>query len=97
MTTPSSTDNPFVDPASSVEQDATRGRGNSSATDSTIAVGKNASLTLGTDSLIVLGKESLHCGVDGMLTGWQTRLSRRKITGTVVDSYPQVCPDNAEI
>jgi len=45
------TENPFVDPTSSFED---AGRGNSFATDSTLAVGRNASLTLATDALIVL-------------------------------------------
>jgi sphingosine kinase len=52
-TTSMATDNPFVDPTSSFED---AGRGNSFATDSTLAVGRNASLTLGTDALIVLGE-----------------------------------------
>jgi sphingosine kinase len=43
------TDNPFVDPASSFED----GRGNSFE-GSTLSVARDASLTLGTDSLIVL-------------------------------------------
>lgn len=46
-------ENPFVDPQASFEE---AGRGNSFAVDATLAVGKNASLTLGTDSLIVLGR-----------------------------------------
>jgi sphingosine kinase len=46
------TDNPFVDPTTSFEE---HGRDHSFAIDSTLAVGRNASLTLGTDSLIVLG------------------------------------------
>ncbi|KAG9228992.1 ATP-NAD kinase-like domain-containing protein [Amylocarpus encephaloides] len=50
-TTTTPIDNPFVDPAPSFEEN---GRGNSFATDATLAVGRNASLTLGTDSLIVL-------------------------------------------
>lgn len=45
-------DDPFVDPATSFEE---AGRGNSFATDATLALGRNVSLTLGTDSLIVLG------------------------------------------
>jgi len=52
-TTSKPTDNPFVDPATSFED---AGRGNSFAVDSTLALGRNVSLTLGTDSLIVLGK-----------------------------------------
>jgi hypothetical protein len=53
MTTPSlPTDNPFVDPVASFEE---HGREHSFAIDSTLPVGRNASLTLGTDSLIVLG------------------------------------------
>lgn len=53
MTTPSlPTDNPFVDPITSFEE---HGRDHSFALDSTLPVGRNASLTLGTDSLIVLG------------------------------------------
>lgn len=46
------TDNPFVDPSSSFEDP---GRGNSFAADSTLPVGRNVSLTLATDALIVLG------------------------------------------
>jgi sphingosine kinase len=53
ITTSMATDNPFVDPTSSFEE---AGRGNSFATDSTLAVRRNASLTLGTDALIVLGE-----------------------------------------
>ncbi|KAE8452354.1 hypothetical protein EG329_001054 [Mollisiaceae sp. DMI_Dod_QoI] len=45
------TENPFVDPVTSFEE---AGRGSSFAIDATLAVGRNASLTLGTDSLIVL-------------------------------------------
>lgn len=55
MTTPSIVpDDPFVDPAP-----ATEGHGSDQAfaVDSTLAVGRNASLTLGTDSLIVLGMQ----------------------------------------
>jgi sphingosine kinase len=56
MTTSANPDeNPFVDPTTSFEE---HGRGNSFAVDATLAVGKNASLTLGTDSLIVLGEET---------------------------------------
>ncbi|KAF8865499.1 sphingoid long chain base kinase-like protein [Acephala macrosclerotiorum] len=51
MMTTMATDNPFVDPATSFEE---AGRGSSVAIDATLAVGRNASLTLGTDSLIVL-------------------------------------------
>ena len=47
------TDNPFVDPVASFEE---HGREHSMAVDSTLPVGRNASLTLGTDSLIVLGE-----------------------------------------
>jgi sphingosine kinase len=47
------TKNPFVDPV--VESDDA-GDEHSFAVDSTLAVGKDASLTLGTDSLIVLGE-----------------------------------------
>jgi sphingosine kinase len=46
-------DNPFVDPNPSFEENT---RDHSFAIDSTLAVGRNASLTLGTDSLIVLGR-----------------------------------------
>jgi len=53
MTTASGyTDNPFVDPIPSFEE---TNRGNSFALDSTLALGRNVSLTLGTDALIVLG------------------------------------------
>ena len=47
------TDNPFVDPLPPFEEQI---RDHSLALDSTLAVGKNASLTLGTDSLILLGE-----------------------------------------
>jgi hypothetical protein len=48
MTTPSmAAENPFVDPINSFDEQAI---------ESTLAVGKNASLTLGTDSLILLGE-----------------------------------------
>lgn len=46
------TDNPFVDPITSFDDQA---RDQSFAIESTLAVGKNASLTLGTDSLVLLG------------------------------------------
>jgi sphingosine kinase len=46
-------DNPFIDPLPSFDEQA---RDHSFALDSTLAVGKNASLTLGTDSLILLGE-----------------------------------------
>lgn len=49
-TTSTDSSNPFIDPDTSFEG----GRG-SFAVDATLAVGKNASLTLGTDALIVLG------------------------------------------
>jgi sphingosine kinase len=53
MTTSSmATDNPFVDPTSSFED---TGRGNSFAAE-TLALGRDVSLTLGTDALIVLGE-----------------------------------------
>ncbi|TVY42159.1 Sphingoid long chain base kinase [Lachnellula subtilissima] len=50
------TDNPFVDPINP-SFDGGRSAGNSFAVDSTLAVGRNASLTLGTDSLIVLDEQ----------------------------------------
>ena len=54
MTTVSmATENPFVDPIASFED---HGRDHSFAIDSTLALGRNASVTLGTDSLIVLGE-----------------------------------------
>jgi sphingosine kinase len=49
-------DNPFVDPPRVSEGNGTD---LAFAIDSTLAVGKNASLTLGTDSLIVLGEAFL--------------------------------------
>lgn len=45
-------ENPFIDPNPSFEDSA---RDHSFALDSTLAVGRDASLTLGTDALIVLG------------------------------------------
>ncbi len=59
MATPSTLpDNPFVDPSSEEEELAAD---HAFAANSTLPVGKNASLTLGTDSLIVLGEHS-RCG-----------------------------------
>lgn len=51
MARESSINDPFVDPASDGEEPDDIG-------DITLPVGRNASLTLGTDSLIVLGKSS---------------------------------------
>ncbi len=52
---------PFADPvAGSINVPNAAGRGNSIAAEDTLAVGRNASLTLGTDSLIVLGKSRFH-------------------------------------
>jgi len=56
VTAPMATDNPFVDPITSFEE---YDRDHSFAIDSTLAVGRNASLTLGTDSLIVLGESRM--------------------------------------
>lgn len=54
-------DDPFVDPQS-VTEDHTSDH--AFAADATLAVGRNASLTLGTDSLIVLGeKGNICCGL----------------------------------
>lgn len=49
----SSSDDPFVDPQSATEDHTSD---HAFAADATLAVGRNASLTLGTDSLIVLGE-----------------------------------------
>jgi len=46
-------DDPFVDPASEAEDLVSD---HAFAMNSTLVVGRNASLTLGTDSLIVLGE-----------------------------------------
>ncbi|KAK2626608.1 hypothetical protein QTJ16_003783 [Diplocarpon rosae] len=64
--TPSPADDPFVDPAASFED---AGRRNSLAAEATLALGRNVSLTLGTDSLIVLDeafeerKGTNFCGI----------------------------------
>lgn len=60
-------ENPFVDPNPSFDENV---RDHSFAIDSTLAVGRNASLTLGTDSLIVLGEylQSLIDGAEWRLT-----------------------------
>ena len=50
-------DDPFVDPITSFDEHA---RDHSFGIDSTLAVGRNASLTLGTDSLIVLGESQVY-------------------------------------
>lgn len=49
------TDNPFRDPVSEPDH-YDQGQDHAFAVDSTLAVGRDASLTLGTDSLIVLGE-----------------------------------------
>jgi hypothetical protein len=51
-------DDPFVDPSSETEDLATD---HAFAVNSTLAVGRNASLTVGTDSLIVLGERHILC------------------------------------
>jgi hypothetical protein len=48
-------DNPFMDPRTNSEDN---GAEQASVIESTLVVGRNASLTLGTDSLIVLGEYS---------------------------------------
>ena len=53
-----STGDPFVDPIESPGEEAF-------AVDATLSVGRNASLTLGTDSLIVLGRGALRAAVFG--------------------------------
>jgi hypothetical protein len=89
MTTASmAADNPFVDPIASFEE---HGRDHSFAVDSTLAVGRNASLTLGTDSLIVLGESRM--GSEPFSSAnflEQMRLSRRETAVIVVDFYLQV-------
>lgn len=64
MSDPSPSSNPFVDPndtqlpmADSTSIRSTRGH---DLLEATLAVGRNASLTLGTDSLIVLGECELR-------------------------------------
>lgn len=76
-------DNPFVDPVSTSFDNA--GPGTSFVVDATLALGRDASLTLGTDSLILLGtsKPRTMCIFNDV---WQTRISRREIGVTVVDS-----------
>ena len=53
MSTTDISSNPFADPAASSSTVNTSQLGSE---DATLPVGRNASLTLGTDSLIVLGK-----------------------------------------
>lgn len=50
----SSSGDPFVDPQSATEDHTSD---HAFAADATLVVGRNASLTLGTDSLIVLGEQ----------------------------------------
>jgi sphingosine kinase len=57
MATSLQADDPFVDPSSEAED---IGTDHAFAVNSTLAVGRNASLTLGTDSLIVLGEHIDH-------------------------------------
>ncbi|PSS20108.1 hypothetical protein M430DRAFT_18286 [Amorphotheca resinae ATCC 22711] len=54
------TDNPFRDPATSSDE---LGRDNSVTMDSTLAVGRDASLSLGTDSLVVLDEAFENGGI----------------------------------
>ncbi len=53
-------DDPFTDPSSEAED---LGSDHAFAVNSTLAVGRNASLTLGTDSLIVLGGPNYVCSL----------------------------------
>jgi sphingosine kinase len=53
MTTNPVTHNPFMDPRTDSEDNGTD---RALAVEATLVVGRNASLTLGTDSLIVLGE-----------------------------------------
>jgi sphingosine kinase len=63
MTTSNTTaDNPFVDPMASIDEQV---RDASFALDSTLAVGRDATLTLATDSLIVLGELRAEMDVIG--------------------------------
>jgi hypothetical protein len=50
-------DNPFMDPRTNSEDN---GDEQAPVVESTLVVGRNASLTLGTDSLIVLGEYSIR-------------------------------------
>lgn len=57
MTTERNVDNdPFADPENDDQHPL--------ATDSTLNVGRNASLTLGTDSLVVLGMVASTCEIE---------------------------------
>lgn len=89
MTTTSMTaDNPFVDPVTSFEE---QGRDHSFAIESTLAVGRDASLTLGTDSLIVLGESHMKAVVNRSLTEAQMRHLRNE-TGAIVAAYGHQVP-----
>ncbi|CAG8977739.1 hypothetical protein HYALB_00012174 [Hymenoscyphus albidus] len=68
-TTTNTADNPFVDPNPSFDEHA---RGNSFAVDATLAVGKNASLTLGTDALIVLDESYEQKNCSNCFGLWQS-------------------------
>ena len=52
---------PFTDPIDAVEDD-------SYVEEATLSVGRNASLTLATESLVVLGKQRLPCILQRALT-----------------------------
>jgi sphingosine kinase len=70
MTTAMATDNPFRDPATSSDE---LGRDNSVTMDSTLAVGRDASLSLGTDSLVVLGELQVQYQARPIANGWVRR------------------------
>lgn len=91
MTTASApADNPFVDPVGSFED---AGHGNSFAAAATLALGRNVSLTLGTDSLVVLGEPALPTLVWTLSNRCrQTKLSRREKRGTVAAFGQPVMP-----
>lgn len=70
-----STHNPFVDPVSDAEDHA----------EATLTVGKAASMTLGTDSLIVLGERSSQIIIQTeiLIVSFKMSLSTRRVLAAV--------------
>ncbi len=85
-------ENPFVDPVvDPINTPLATDRGSSIAIEDTLVVGRNASLTLGTDSLILLGKCRFHLKQMRANPLLQMSLSRNPIDRIVADFGFLVC------
>ncbi|RDL42242.1 Sphingoid long chain base kinase-like protein [Venustampulla echinocandica] len=69
------TDNPFVDPNPSFED---HGRTSSSPADATLALGRNVTLSLGTDSLIVLDESFENSGRSNCCNLWPSGIANTR-------------------